>query len=382
MSRAIIDAREWQKMFDLQTGKKMDVNGPLVHMVKDVLAKNPYPGDIDARSNQWVSHTALDLIGQYHPRLVCLTYAHQYFNSRYMTMTETEQDQLINDVFDEADRFIEASGYTPVIVGTGNIVPLEGEIQLTRLDGLAVSSAWSARYVGLHTPSRKDLDYIKSVPEIERIVTKEEWASLFNGIHNNTCDIALMADYLLVAKPGWTFKTMGVPLRKPLRIHGESFTIPVSTSLGNPEKITDIRQVIESNLDKENIALIIMEGVGETMFKRPYVSCDNSKSWYFYEPGEAQYLTITTGTHQVFAYPTGYRYFDIDEEQINFPLSGYFTEVPKHTIGSDFKGKSIAVGNRSMFMHMAFGADISIECFARNLYNQGCMAVIHDESKW
>lgn len=29
-----------------------------------------------------------------------------------------------------------------------------------------------------------------------------------------------------------------------------------------------------------------------------------------------------------------------------------------------------------MFMHMAAGADISVECFARNLYNQGTLAVI------
>jgi len=30
-----------------------------------------------------------------------------------------------------------------------------------------------------------------------------------------------------------------------------------------------------------------------------------------------------------------------------------------------------------MFIHMIFGADVSIECFARNLYNQGCLGVIH-----
>jgi hypothetical protein len=55
--------------------------------------------------------------------------------------------------------------------------------------------------------------------------------------------------------------------------------------------------------------------------------------------------------------------------------------VPGHTLGLNFPGKSIAVGNRSMFMHMAFGVDISIECFARNLFNQGCMAVVHRDDK-
>lgn len=51
--------------------------------------------------------------------------------------------------------------------------------------------------------------------------------------------------------------------------------------------------------------------------------------------------------------------------------------MPADTIGECFHGKSIAVGNRSMFMHTAFGTDISVECFARNLFNQGVMAVIH-----
>jgi hypothetical protein len=34
-----------------------------------------------------------------------------------------------------------------------------------------------------------------------------------------------------------------------------------------------------------------------------------------------------------------------------------------------------------MFMHVVVGADISLECFARNLYNQGTTAVIHRQDK-
>jgi len=74
--------------------------------------------------------------------------------------------------------------------------------------------------------------------------------------------------------------------------------------------------------------------------------------------------------------PTGYRYDEEDDELKGYPFSGYFREVPGHTLGADCGGRSIAVGNRSMFTHMVFGADISVECFARNLFNQGCMAVI------
>jgi hypothetical protein len=378
MDHVIIDAREWQNMFDLKSGKKVKYSSPKVGMVREVLADHPYPGDTDSRSNQWVSDTALDLINRYQPQLACLSYAHQYFSSRYMPMIEAERSDMIRTVFTEVDRFVRISGYAPVIVGTGDMVVLKGEIDLNKLDGLAISSGWSGRYAGLHKPSQKDLKHIKEIPEIEKIVGQKDWITLFGGMSNTTCDIALMPDFLLVAREGWSFKTMGTPLRKVMRISGESYSIPVSTPLGNPEHITHIRNVIEHHLPHEKIALILLEGIGKTHFPIPHISCDNGKDWFFYEPGEGQYLTITTGTHQVFAYPTGYRYFDIDVEKMQFPFSGYFTEIPGHTIGNDFAGKSIAVGNRSMFTHMVFGTDISIECFARNLHNQGCMAVLRD----
>ena len=77
--------------------------------------------------------------------------------------------------------------------------------------------------------------------------------------------------------------------------------------------------------------------------------------WFYYEPGEAQYLTIMTGTHQVFAYPTGYKYHDDNYNNPDYPYSGYFKTIPEHTLGRDYRGKSIAVGNRSMLTHMVFG---------------------------
>jgi hypothetical protein len=109
----------------------------------------------------------------------------------------------------------------------------------------------------------------------------------------------------------------------------------------------------------------------------PHRPCINSVDWYYYEPGDAQYLTMTTGKHQVFAYPSGYQYHDENDAKKGWPFSGYFLNIPEHTVGMDFPGKSVAVGNHSMFVHMIFGADICIECFARNLYNQGCLGVIH-----
>ncbi len=381
MHTAVIDAREWQNTFDLQTGQKVESETASARLAGEVLADHPYPGDVDSLSNKWVTDTALDLIGRYDPGFVCLSYAQQYFKDRFFPLSERERADMFDAVFEEAERFIEASGYTPVLVGSGNMTPLFGEIDLTRLDGLAVTGNWAARYAGLHKPSKNDLEYIRSIPEIEQIITKQEWIDLFNGVKSTTCDIDLLPDYLVTAQKGWTYRTFGTTLRKPVRIPGDSKTVPVYSPLGHIDDIRAIRPLIENNLPDTKIALIMIEGIGEEHFPAPFSRCQNGEDWFWYESGEGQYLTITTGSHQVFAYPVGYRYFDVNTDEKGFPFSGYFIEVPEDTIGNSYKGKSIAVGNRSMYMHMVFGADISIECFARNLYNQGCLAVISDDTE-
>ncbi len=374
MSLAIIDARHWQNLFDLRTGARMIDERPEVLMVRGVLARHPYPGDVDKAANSWVSDTALDLIAQYRPQLACLCYAHQHFVSRYNPQTETERQALLSSVFDEIRRFVNVSGYTPVIVGTGDLTGVEGEIDLSRIEGLAISSHWSARYAGLHQPTTADLAYVRGLNFVERVASRQEWISLFPGAKH---DPERIPEYLLIAREGWTFRTTGTPMRRAVMIPAVNTAIPVATPLGASGEITGIRSLIESGLDRSRIALIILEGIGIRDFQLPFHACDNHVDWYCYEPGDTQYLTIMTGGHQVFAYPAGYRYHDENDSNPDFPYSGYFKSIPEHTLGRDYQGKSIAVGNRSMLTHMVYGADISIECFARNLYNQGTMGVIH-----
>jgi hypothetical protein len=320
----------------------------------------------------------LDLTEKYQPQFIFLSYAQQYFSSRYTPMTYQERADVISAVFSEANRFIMQSGFTPVIVGTGDMTDFQDFIDVSRLDGLAISTHWSACYAGLHDPSPSDLSRLKEIPQIDRILPREELLTLFNGSPE---DGVKVPNYLLLAHEGYLFKTAGTTLRKSVRIPAISFHIPVFTELGSIKAITDIRRVIDNHLSDRKIALIILEGIGIKEFSQPFSPCENGKGWYYYEPGDAQYLTITTGKHQVFDYPTGYKYYEEDAEKKEYPLSGYFRSIPENTLASQFSGKSVAVGNRSMFMHMVVGADISLECFARNLYNQGTMAVIHRQHK-
>ncbi len=374
MSLAIIDAREWQRVFDLRTGARVEVDTPLLRMVRYIQARRPYPGDLDDAGNRWVTDTALDLISGYDPSFVFLTYARQFFVGRYSLMTESEWAETVSSVFEEVNRFVAISGFTPLIVGTGGMAPFDDFIDVTRLDGLVLSTHWSARYAGLHDGSRRDLQRLASLPQVERIVPRNEFRELFpdcGGV------LSRIPEYLLVARPGCVFRTVSGAFRRVRRVPAPAYAIPLTTELGTAASITDIRNLVENRVRERKIALIVIEGIGTDDFPWPHQRCANGRGWFYYEPGDAQYLTLTTGRQQVFEYPTGYRYFEEDAETKEYPLSGYFTSIPEGTIASGLGGRSIAVGNRSMLMHMAPGADISLECFARNLFNQGTMAVVH-----
>jgi hypothetical protein len=376
MSLAIVDVREWQNVLDLRTGKPRKDDTSLLRMVKNVLASHPYPGDIDIQSNRWVTDTALDLIDKYHPQFVFLSYAQQYFSMRFTQLAQAEREKMMNAVFLEVERFTQESGFLPVIVGTGDMTAITGDIDLSRLDGLAVSSHWSTRYIGLYEMSYNDLKYIKGNAGIERVVSKKEFVDLFGG---SAKDAKRLPDFLAVAKEGVCFRTPA--LRRLVMIPACNACIPVATTLGEVNSITDISDLIAANSKKHKIALIMVEGVGINDFKLPYKPCSNGMDWYFYEAGSAQYLAISTGKHQFFTFPAGYREYVEDNEQKEYPFSGYFNAPPDNTLGNRINGRSVAVGNRSMFMHTTTGTDISIECFARNLYNQGCMAVVHRQDK-
>ncbi len=386
MSTAIVDARGWQNTFDLETGEKTEADGVVAGMVRGVLQRHPYPGDMDPGSNSWVSDTALDLIDCYGPRFVFLTYAAQYFSSRYTPMPSDARARMNSDAFLEMERFIEASGFTAIVVGTGGMTPLSDFIDVTRLDGLAVCTHWSTRYAGLYGPSTKDMNALKDHPRIEKIVTREEVVSLFGGTPEQA---ARVPEYLMLAREGYAFKTVSDAKRTPVMIPSLNFEIPLRAPGHTVEAITGIRQVLQAELldnaelTCKKVALIVMEGVGSDEFPLPHQPCRNGIGWYFYEPGEAQYLTIASGRHRFLDFPTGsgYKYFNDEEAQGRYPYSGHFKAIPEGAFAHTFPGKSIAVGNKSMFMHMVTGADVSIECFARNLYNQGTMAVIHREDK-
>ena len=373
MSTAIIDAREWQNIFDLKTGQKISDDRDLVRRTAEVLARHPYPGDVEEQSNRWVSDTALDLIQTYDPRLVCLSYAQQYFAQPLFPRNARTAPAHDPKRVRRGGALCRSIRFHPLDRGNReHDGPQRRRSTLSRLDGLAITTAWSARYAGLHNPSDRDMEYVNHLPQLERIVPLKEWIDLFAIRPQN---MARMPQYLLVSREGCGFRIGGATLRRPHRIPAPTPAIPVSPTLAEVGDITRIGSVVEDIAATEKTALVVLEGIGVEDWPGEYGLVANGKDWCVYEPGEGQYLTITCGGHQLFTYSPGYPLYEEDDETTPFPFSGYFNAIPEDTLGRRFAGRSLAVGNRSMFTHMVYGTDVSIECFARNLFNprvHGC----------
>ena len=377
MTLALLDARQWQQAVDLRSGRPTEAVSPLSGMVGDILARHPFPGDRDGGSNAWVTDTALDFVARYDPGFAFLAYAQQYYSSRYGALAPETRRKYVENAFAEAARFARESGMTTVLVGTGDLVPATTPIDLEDLDGLAVASNWCAHYAGLYDLSDRDREALARNPHLTRIVPRQELLDLFGG---GPEDGGRLPDFMAVACRGGYFK--GSSLRRLVMVPEPSAVIPVSQNLGPAASILDIRPRLLELLEAGNrVALALLEGVGCAEFQPPYTTCANGKDWFRYEPGDAQYLALTTGRHPIFEHNGGYRYYLDDGEHKPYPFSGYFKELPGGTIGEAYPGRSIAVGNRSMFMHVCTGCDVTCECFARNLYNQGLMSVIFRDDK-
>jgi hypothetical protein len=134
------------------------------------------------------------------------------------------------------------------------------------------------------------------LPEIERIVTRQEFSRLFGDC---SADRSRIPEYLLVAREGCVFKTVGGAFRKVHRVSARGYSIPLSVTPESVTDITGIRKAVENRLAEGRVALIFVEGLGVDEFPWPYQKIANGREWFFYETGDAQYLTISRGNTRV-----------------------------------------------------------------------------------
>ncbi len=375
MIYGIIDVREWQTAVNLETGKKTSADHKLFDMAKDIIKKNYYPGDLKLEGIEWVTDKAIEINEAYNPGFMFLSYSQPYFMSRFTEISCEEWDKYLMFLFNNIKNFLNETPFEPVIVGLGGMMPLKGNIDLSNLNAIAIGGG---TFAGLFDVTFEDLTYLETIPEVERIVSKKDFIEEFGG---SPLFVERFPDYLVEAKKGFRFRSYGNSTRTDYKISAKDKFIPIHTNLGEITSMVEVKKLIKKNISKQKVALIVIEGIGINDFRLPYQKCSNKYKWYTYEQAENHYFTLLTGKHfQYNDYPASYEYYLEDNNKKKFPYSGHYTDFPSQTIGKSINVKSAAVGSRGVLTHMASGADISIECFSRELYNYGTMAIINTKS--
>lgn len=377
MKLGIIDVREWQTIVDFKTGRKVPLikQSDVIYKISNLLKMHPFPGDTDPGNSAWVTDVALELNGFYHPDFMFLSYSQPFFTSAFQQLSDKEWQTILISVKNEVSRFIAGSGFLPIIVGSGATIPLQGEIDVSTLQGLASCGGMGPTNAGLYDPSPKDLKDLQNNQHIKEIIPRQQLIQDWGGSPDF---INRLPEYLLAARKGYIFRGIGNIPRIMYRINGPDEVIPVHAPF-SANNILDIAPGVKQLLNGNRVALIVIEGLGCKDFPFAFEECDNTFSWYTYGTGDSQYLTLTMGQHLPFhPFPPGYKYYRDDGEEKPYPFSGPYRYLPENVIGADPHIKSAAVGSRSILTHVASGSDITVECFARSLYNYGTMAVFDD----
>ncbi len=388
MTYAVLDVREWDIAVDLETGAPLDtetcsIDSSMLNMARQVVKGYPYPGDFALESMEWVTDTALRLWKAYDPNFMFISYAQPGILGGVLDLTRDDWNDLVDRQFQNVDRFIKNTGYTPIIVGLGDMIPLKGYANLSNLDGIGYVRKANRRYAGLFSPSDDDLAKLGDMPGVERVVSKHDFIDLFGAAGSFEHKFP---DYLVVAEEGYAFKTMGSSTRIGYKTIARNESIPVYAGLSNARihSIVDLRDAIIRNASRQRIALILLDGIGVKDFRGRYNLCDNSVYWYTYCQGDDSYLAISTGKHfQYGDYPPGWLDFTDDVESKTCPYDGFIERPVTDSIGNYLRNvlgvTSAAAGSRSTFTHLAAGADICVECCCCGLYNYGTKAVIYKD---
>lgn len=377
---AVIDVGEWQTVVNLRDGREMAVEHPRVELARGVLASHSYPGDLSDAGLRWVTDTALDLCARYDPGYIMLNYVYAYMQAVYRGATPEGHAAAIQAVAREVGRFLEATGYEPVIVGLGGIMPCRGQIETLDLDATVATAGMHTGFVGLYDATLSDVDRLLTRPGVERIIDRATFRETFGG---SDAFYEAFPDLLAVAEDGYRFRGVNVGTRVVHHMPRREEELPVYTTLPGAEalrSLTDVAGLVLKGLETRRVALVLVEGVSCSNFPWPLRRISNRYHWWRYPGGIDQYLALNTGEHfTAFDSPPGFRLEVYDGPSRPYPFSGTFRTLPQTSIGLRYPGRSAAVGARSMITHVVAGAEIAVECFARSLYNQGVMAAVRLE---
>ena len=379
MAYIILDADGWQNVVDFKTGESLDIwDNKSVDDMLDFIPHHPYPGDMDQNSIEWTGNVGKAVFDLYDPQYMLLTYATPSFVKAAEDMSKEKEQEVNTAVFSSVKDFLEHTGYTPFILGTGGMRKIK-ELQIpAKLKGRISHGHGPFSYSGIFGATYDELDVVRNI-EHTTMYTKDDLRRDFPEADESY--YADMPDCLIVRDPGYAFTCLrhrGLFQYKSSEIIDK---LPIYTTLPMPSHITDVKRVINEALDNgDKVALIVLEGIGTDDFLLPFELLPAFDKWLIYSDSFSQYMALLLGEpFYRFGIPL-VREPSVFKERFNrYPYSQFTDgEMPKNTIGRRKDIKTAAVGSRSIYTHAISQADICIECHARQKISSGILILVND----
>lgn len=360
-----------EKYVDFISGQELPLPAE-ASMMREMCAI-PYPGDTSPDSGKWVLDTAAAALPLCKPQLLII----------YMAMplllamnTDLPRRSYLAQAETEIRSFIDKHDYTPYIIGMGGMTKMLGLADDDRIEGYLASSLWSYHYAGVFCAGANDEKRLRANKRLAFVQSRDEFAAE-HSITSSEC-LSLFPDYLLRAKAGYSFLGIGARDRLPHMIPRQDRYLPVICQGDAPKDIHGVKQQIADLLMQgEKIALILIEGVGGEDFPASSSMIANFSNSYLYDHSINQYMAISTGRAVgTNCFPPVSDHRILKAQQRSPYQSIFFAELPTDCIGG--MTNSLAVSSRCITGYASSGADITIECFCRNLQPLGNYAVFNN----
>ncbi|MEG2782164.1 MAG: hypothetical protein RR911_05710 [Oscillospiraceae bacterium] len=376
---AVMDVGNWQNIIDLKSGVELNEDENKYEAMRKLARENPYPGDMEESSVGWVTKTAQAVIDEHDPNFMFVDYAQPMFFRKFVADSGEKSRLMQERVLADIDSLAKKNGFEKVIVMTMGCGTLKEEISDLGTKGELQSSPWSTQIAGIICAEEGDRKRLENAEQIESFISKEDvWELYKDKAHPKFWNY--FPDYIAFAKEGYAFRAHNSHHPKIYMADVIKNEIPVLSSIGNPKRLTNIKPMIEQSIkDGKKVLLAVFEGYKVGEVQPGFLPCDNRQDWYTYR-GLSFYTALLSG--KPFFETEFAPVFDKNKPKQNkklYPLSGFFTAEEEDAIGNCAGIRSAAVSSRSMIIHMAANADITLECYSRDHTKMGVMVSFKPE---
>lgn len=375
----IIDVQEWQEVIDLATAKPAERDEKFLKPLRELAKNFPYPGDRDNAGSKWTINAAEAVVNYYSPGWLFLGFTQPFFAGVYDVCTAEERKDTARIILDYIMGFARKHDFSPLIIGSGGLVPLEGYIIIPELKGILQSSAWAHNMAGVYRSEPGDESLLTQRPHIRTIIRKDDFIESYKIM--DPAYIEDFPDYLLIAEDGWSFKGFYSGNRILYNIEKYNPALPVYSEIGYPSHVECICNLMERALDRGGkVLLAIVEGLDENDFILPYRNVDNCRDWYAYASRNLYHTLVTGKPFYHCIHPPIYDMSIRRTLPLRYPISTPHTgNICEDSLGCRAGVPTAAVGSRSISTHAMINADLMLECHTRGQTNMGVLVAINED---